>query len=81
MISNGGLTKVCVVCTGPDRVLRPAHLIDLVGPDVFMFGSDRPHAEGVLAPGESAARAVAASKPTAASAFVSGNARWLLGLA
>jgi predicted TIM-barrel fold metal-dependent hydrolase len=58
---------------------NPAHLIDLVGPDVFMFGSDWPHAEGMPDPGASAAAAAVPEGP-ARHAFLCGNAEWLLGL-
>jgi predicted TIM-barrel fold metal-dependent hydrolase len=57
----------------------PEHLIEMVGPDTFMFGSDWPHAEGVEDPG-GVARALALPEGPAAERFLAGNAEWLLGL-
>lgn len=59
---------------------NPAHLIGLVGEDMFMFGSDWPHAEGIADPLGDYARAVPDQvSGTAREKLFSGNAAWLLG--
>ena len=58
----------------------PARLVDKVSDDVFMFGSDWPHAEGIAHPRADYERAVG-GLPAAAQAKVMGeNAAWLLRL-
>lgn len=56
---------------GPARLARQAG-------DIFMFGSDYPHPEGVARPVEEFTAAYGAG-PDAAPAFFAGNAGWLLG--
>lgn len=57
---------------------RPAHLIDRVG-DLFMFGSDYPHAEGLADP-LADFRAAGGPEPDASTiGLYRDNARWLIG--
>lgn len=58
---------------------QPAGLIDLVGEDTFMFGSDWPHAEGIADPLRDYEKAVPEAVPDSARAkLFAGNLRWLL---
>jgi hypothetical protein len=59
---------------------QPAGLISLVGEDMFMYGSDWPHAEGIAEPLRSYEAAVGEVTGTARSKLFGGNAAWLLGL-
>lgn len=55
----------------------PADLVRAVG-DVFMFGSDWPHAEGIAKPYDDYAPVVADLSETSRARLMSGNVRWLL---
>ncbi len=57
-----------------------SHLIDQVGPDVFMWGSDYPHAEGMVSPSWVQYRKVQprALEADEAAALAGGNAEFLL---
>jgi predicted TIM-barrel fold metal-dependent hydrolase len=57
---------------------QPAHLVDLVGEDMFMFGSDWPHAEGIADPLRDYEQAVPEMSGTARQKLFGGNAAWLL---
>ena len=59
---------------------RPDFLVDKVGPDTFMIGSDWPHAEGIAAPGAGREQAVASLSEPARAKALGANAAWLLGL-
>lgn len=59
---------------------QPANLIDLAGEDVFMFGSDWPHAEGIADPLGTYEKAIPGLEGTARAKLLGGNAAWLLGL-
>lgn len=59
---------------------QPAHLIELVGEDMFMFGSDWPHAEGIADPLRDYSRAVPDLAESARRKLLGENARWLLHL-
>lgn len=61
---------------------QPGRLIDQVGPDIYMAGSDWPHAEGVAHPRVDYESAVDNGPPLAAAArnkLLTGNVGWLLG--
>lgn len=58
----------------------PARLIDQVGEDTLMFGSDWPHAEGIARPLADYEEAVPTLGATAREKLFAGNARWLLRL-
>jgi len=58
----------------------PAALVDKVGPDTFMIGSDWPHAEGVADPFSARARSVARLDKGAQEKALGANAAWLLRL-
>ena len=58
---------------------QPAHLIELVGEDTFMFGSDWPHAEGIADPLHDYEKAVPGLEGAARTKLFGGNARWLVG--
>jgi predicted TIM-barrel fold metal-dependent hydrolase len=58
---------------------QPANLIDLVGEDVFMFGSDWPHAEGIADPLGTYEKAIPSLEGSARAKLLGGNAGWLLG--
>jgi predicted TIM-barrel fold metal-dependent hydrolase len=60
---------------------NPARLARHVGSEVFMIGSDWPHAEGVRDPGTSALRVVASLPEEDQHRLLSGNAAALLGIA
>jgi predicted TIM-barrel fold metal-dependent hydrolase len=58
----------------------PARLVQSVGEDTFMIGSDWPHAEGVADPLAEAERAADGLGEPAREKLLASNARWLLGL-
>jgi predicted TIM-barrel fold metal-dependent hydrolase len=57
---------------------RPEHLIDRVG-DLFMFGSDYPHAEGLAHPLADFQAAGGPQPDASTTGLYRGNARWLIG--
>jgi predicted TIM-barrel fold metal-dependent hydrolase len=58
---------------------QPARLVDVVGEDVFMFGSDWPHAEGIAEPVKSYERFLPDDMRESAKRKLMGdNTRWLL---
>ena len=57
---------------------QPANLIDLVGEDVFMFGSDWPHAEGIADPLGTYEKAIPDLEGSARDKLLGGNAAWLM---
>lgn len=57
----------------------PSYLVQKVGADTFMLGSDWPHAEGVTEPGRDTRASVAALDPETRDKVLAGNATWLLG--
>jgi predicted TIM-barrel fold metal-dependent hydrolase len=59
---------------------QPANLMSLVGDDVFMFGSDWPHAEGIAEPLRGYERAIEGLEGPARAKLMGGNAAWLLRL-
>jgi predicted TIM-barrel fold metal-dependent hydrolase len=60
----------------------PGGLIEKVGEDMFMFGSDWPHSEGIKDPIGDYERCVPETlTPGARQKLFSGNAEWLLGVA
>jgi predicted TIM-barrel fold metal-dependent hydrolase len=59
----------------------PNRLVPKVGEDMYMIGSDWPHAEGVADPMAAAERAVAGLDDRARTNMLGANAAWLLGLA
>jgi predicted TIM-barrel fold metal-dependent hydrolase len=59
---------------------QPGRLVEQVGEDMFMFGSDWPHAEGVADPMAAAERAVAGLADPGRRNILGTNAAWLLGL-
>jgi len=59
---------------------QPAGLIDLCGPDTFMFGSDWPHAEGIAEPLATYEKVSADVTGDARAKLFGGNVEWLLGL-
>jgi predicted TIM-barrel fold metal-dependent hydrolase len=58
----------------------PEQLVARTGEDVFMFGSDWPHAEGIAEPLSDYERAVSGMGEPARAKLLGANARWLLGL-
>jgi predicted TIM-barrel fold metal-dependent hydrolase len=58
----------------------PNRLVQSVGEDTFMVGSDWPHAEGVADPMGAADRAAAGLGEAARTKLLGSNAAWLLGL-
>jgi predicted TIM-barrel fold metal-dependent hydrolase len=58
----------------------PAPLVEAVGEDTFMFGSDWPHAEGIAEPRAGYERAIKTLSDTARAKVMGGNAAWLLRL-
>jgi predicted TIM-barrel fold metal-dependent hydrolase len=58
----------------------PNRLVPKVGDDLYMIGSDWPHAEGVADPMAAATRAVAGLDERARAGLLGANAAWLLGL-
>jgi len=59
---------------------QPAGLIELCGPDTFMFGSDWPHAEGIADPIGTYENVVPDLAGDARAKLFGGNAEWLLGI-
>ncbi|MGN6474690.1 MAG: amidohydrolase family protein [Mycobacteriales bacterium] len=59
---------------------NPAELVRAVGDDIFMFGSDWPHAEGIAKPYDDYAVAIASLPDAAKSKVMAGNISWLLGV-
>ena len=59
---------------------QPAGLIELCGPDTFMFGSDWPHAEGIADPIGTYEKVVPDLTGDARTKLFGGNAEWLLGI-
>jgi len=59
---------------------QPAGLIDLCGPDTFMFGSDWPHAEGIAEPLGTYEKVTTDVIGEAREKLFGGNVEWLLGL-
>jgi predicted TIM-barrel fold metal-dependent hydrolase len=57
---------------------NPAELVRLVGDDMFMFGSDWPHAEGIAKPYEDYAAAIRGLPDAAQSKVMADNISWLL---
>ncbi|MEY2475221.1 MAG: hypothetical protein QOG87_536 [Actinomycetota bacterium] len=58
----------------------PAMLVDQVGEDTFMFGSDWPHAEGIAEPRAGYERAIKTLNDAARTKIMGANAAWLLRL-
>ena len=58
---------------------QPARLIEQVGEDLLMFGSDWPHAEGIADPVADYLRMAGELTPSAERKLFAGNLRWLLG--
>jgi len=58
----------------------PAYLVKKVGEDVFMFGSDWPHAEGIAHPRTDYEAALAGVPDSARAKVMGANAAWLLRL-
>lgn len=59
---------------------QPGRLVEQVGEDMFMFGSDWPHAEGVGDPVAAGTRGAGRLEGRALDQLMGGNAAWLLGL-
>jgi predicted TIM-barrel fold metal-dependent hydrolase len=59
---------------------QPGRLVEQVGEDMFMFGSDWPHAEGVADPLAAARRGAGRLEGAALDKLMGGNAAWLLRL-
>lgn len=59
---------------------QPAGLIELIGPDTFMFGSDWPHAEGIADPIGTYEKVVPDLAGDTRTKLFGGNAEWLLGI-
>jgi predicted TIM-barrel fold metal-dependent hydrolase len=59
---------------------QPGTLVEQVGEDMFMFGSDWPHAEGVADPLAAGTRGAGRLEGRALDQLMGGNAAWLLGL-
>jgi predicted TIM-barrel fold metal-dependent hydrolase len=59
---------------------RPSYLVQKVSDDVFMFGSDWPHAEGIAHPRADYERAIEPLSPAARDKVMGANAAWLLRL-
>lgn len=58
----------------------PAPLVEQVGEDTFMFGSDWPHAEGIAEPRAGYERAIKGLTDSARAKIMGANAAWLLRL-
>jgi predicted TIM-barrel fold metal-dependent hydrolase len=58
---------------------QPTRLIGLAGEDLFMFGSDWPHAEGIDDPVHTYEKAIEDLAEPARAKIMEHNARWLLG--
>ena len=58
----------------------PAALVEQVGEDTFMFGSDWPHAEGIAHPRTDYERAITSLGESARTKLMGTNAAWLLRL-
>jgi predicted TIM-barrel fold metal-dependent hydrolase len=58
----------------------PAPLVEQVGEDTFMFGSDWPHAEGIAEPRAGFERAIKSLSDSARTKIMGANAAWLLRL-
>ena len=58
---------------------QPERLIRAVGPDMFMYGSDWPHAEGIAHPRKDYEAAVPNLDEATREQLMAGNVRWLLG--
>lgn len=58
----------------------PAPLVEQVGEDTFMFGSDWPHAEGIAEPRAGYERAIKSLPESARTKIMGANAAWLLRL-
>jgi predicted TIM-barrel fold metal-dependent hydrolase len=58
----------------------PAPLVEQVGEDTFMFGSDWPHAEGIAEPRTGYERAIKTLSDSARVKIMGANAAWLLRL-
>jgi predicted TIM-barrel fold metal-dependent hydrolase len=58
----------------------PAELVRAVGEDMFMFGSDWPHAEGIARPYDDYARVISDLPAASQQKVMAGNISWLLGL-
>ena len=58
----------------------PALLVEQVGEDTFMFGSDWPHAEGIAEPRAGYERAIKTLPDSARTKIMGANAAWLLRL-
>jgi predicted TIM-barrel fold metal-dependent hydrolase len=59
---------------------RPSYLVRKVNDDVFMFGSDWPHAEGIVHPRADYERALEPLPQESRDKVMGGNAAWLLRL-
>lgn len=57
----------------------PERLVRAVGPDMFMFGSDWPHAEGIAHPRQDFEAAIPNLEDDARRKLMGGNAGWLVG--
>ncbi len=57
---------------------EPARLIGEMGEDIFMFGSDWPHAEGIAEPRATYEAVIDGIDGSARAKLMAGNARWLL---
>ena len=58
---------------------QPARLVDVVGEDVFMYGSDWPHAEGIAEPLAGYERFLPEDmRESARAKLLGGNTKWLL---
>ncbi len=60
---------------------QPAQLVSQVGDEVFMFGSDWPHAEGIAQPLRGYEPVIADLQGPAREKLLGGNAAWLMRLA
>lgn len=60
---------------------QPATLVEQAGEDVFMYGSDWPHAEGIAHPVASYEELLGPLPDSAREKLFAGNVRWLLGAA
>jgi predicted TIM-barrel fold metal-dependent hydrolase len=58
---------------------RPAYLVSRTGDELFMFGSDWPHAEGIARPRADYELAIDQLSGTPRDNLMGANARWLLG--
>jgi predicted TIM-barrel fold metal-dependent hydrolase len=57
----------------------PRALVDQLGPDMLMFSSDYPHAEGIARPVEDYERIAGPLEARAAAQLYAGNLEWLVG--